>query len=54
MNFIICPILLTQCDRNLFHQLIYFWQEKKLGNKRMKKLHKMGYFFVSLLQSLII
>ena len=37
--------------RNLFHQLIYFWQEKKLGNKRMKKLHKMGNFFISLLQS---
>ena len=49
MNFIICPILLTQ-----FHQLIYFWQEKKLGNKRMKKLRKMGNFFISLLQSLII
>ena len=48
MNFIICPMLLTQCDPQRISPADLFWQEKKLGNKRMKKLHKMGNFFISL------
>ena len=30
------------------------FDKKKMENKRMKKLHKMGNFFISLLQSLMI